>query len=94
MLALPTTTTSGALISALSSVATAGTFSYFRGAMMHHTGDANAVILQDSSAGTNIATLKVTDETQTDQIWFDSGDIPLDDVYYTLSAGTLIIYVE
>ena len=94
MIALPTTTPGGALISALSAVGTAGTFSKCLGAMMHHTTDANCVMEKNASSGTNFATLKVTVEKETDQIWFPQGGYPLDDVYYTLSAGTLILYVE
>ena len=64
------------------------------GARMHHTTDANAVILLDSSGGKNVTTLKVTDEQETDETWFPNGGFPCKDVHVTASAGSVYIYFE
>jgi len=92
MRAVSTTTTGGALISALAGV-TAGTITKVLGAMMHHTTDANCVLKELASDGNNFATLKVVDEAEMAKIWFPGG-LLMKDVYYTLSAGTLILYIE
>ena len=61
---------------------------------MHHTTDANAVILLDASDGKNVTTLKVTDEQETDETWFPNGGFPCKDVHVTASAGSVYIYFE
>ena len=93
-----TTSTGGALLSALSSVGSAGTFTKLLGVRMHHTTDANVVVELNASCGPIGTTLKVTDEVQPDEFWFRNGDgsigIECNNVYYTLSAGTAIFYIE
>ena len=91
MRAIVTTTTSGALISVIGGSAT---LIRCLGGLLHHTGAANAVMLENASGGNNFLTLKVTTEMQCQAVMFPPGGILLKDIYYTLSAGTLILYVE
>ena len=99
MIAYSTTTTGGALLSALSGVATPGSFTKILGARFHLTTDANVVIRIDSSSGSVVTTLKTVDESETDETWFRNGDgsigIACKDVYYDITTGgTAIIYIE
>ena len=90
-----TTTTGGALLSALAAISTPGTIRRCRGILLHHTGDANVVVL-DGTDGVNFWTLKVTDEMQCASVIFPDDGYPLTagDIYYTLSAGTAIFLIE
>lgn len=73
---------------------TVGTKIKLLGARLHHTTDANAVIRLSTSGGTNVTTLKVVDEKETDETWFPNGGFPCTDVHVTASAGSVYIYFE
>ena len=67
------------------------------GARYIHTTDANCVIKLDSSSGVEVATLKVTDEKETDTEWFDKGStpgFPCTDVHVIAGDGSVYIYFE
>jgi len=98
MIAYSTTTTGGALISALSAVSEAGTFSRLLAAHFSHSTDANAVIRDGSggsATGTILCTLRTVDEDEADDFTWPGEGYPLSDVYYDITTGgTLILYVE
>ena len=76
---------------------TAGTKIKLLGLRLHHTTDANAVVTLDSSGGTEVSTLKVVDEGEVDEQWFDKGSspgFPCTDVHAVVSAGELYVYFE
>lgn len=92
---LSTTTTGGALISALAEVTNPDSFTKCYGASFSHTTDANVVIRMNSATGNIFAVLRTVDEKESDHMFFPIRALELKDIYYNITTGgTLILFVE
>lgn len=92
---ISTTTTGGALLSALAEVENAGTFINCYGMSFSHTTDANVVVRENSASGNIMGVLRTVDEKESDHLMFPIKPVKLQDVHYNITTGgTLILYVE
>ena len=90
-----TTTTGGALLSALAAVENAGTFSNCYGMSFSHTTDANVVVRKDSASGDIIGVLRTVDEKESDHLMFPIKPVPVSDIHYDITTGgPLILFLE